>query len=135
MLADLPWWASGYLLLVLGLFVAGFFTEKPRSQHDMIGSVMSLFSICVFVLCFFSAEIFALFGLLVIPLTLMGVYWEFTRAVAETSYAREMLGEEGDLSEGEQDFLLNVAVGFNALIFVPGYLAGVFLSFRTLGVM
>ncbi len=135
MFADMPWWASGYLLIVLGLFLAGFFTEKPRTHHEFIGSAMSLFSICTFVVCFFNPEVFQLFGLLVIPMVLIGIYWEFIRAVQETSYAREMLSEEGDLSKGEQDFLLNVAIGFNAMIVVPGYVAGVILSLRAVGGM
>lgn len=135
MFAGLPWWASGYLLIVLGLYVAGLFTDKPRSQHDIIGSAMSLFSICTFVICFFNADIAALFGLLVIPMSLMGVYWEFRQAVQESSYAREMLADEGDLDEDEQDFLLNIAIGFNALIVVPGYLAGVIVSLRALGLV
>lgn len=133
MFAALPWWASLYLITVLGLYIAGLFTEKKRSQHEIVGSAMSLFSICTFVLCFFYAGLAVLFGYLVIPMALVGIYWEFTRAVQETSYARKMLSEEGDLSEGEQDFLLNMAVGFNALIIVPGYLAGIILSFRALG--
>lgn len=135
MLASLPWWASLYLLVVLGLYVAGLFTEKPRSRHEFVGSAMSLFSICTFVICYFSLEVFQLFGLLVIPLTACGIYWEFTRAIRETSYAREMLAEEGDLTDGEQDFLLNIAIGFNALIVVPGYLAGAVLSLRAVGVL
>ncbi len=135
MFASLPWWVSLYLLVVLGLYIAGLFTEKPRSRDDFIGSAMSLFSICTFVICYFNPEVSKLFGFLVIPLTICGVYWEFTRAIRETSYAREMLAEEGDLTDGEQDFLLNMAIGFNALVIVPGYLAGVILSLRVVGAM
>lgn len=133
MFAALPWWASLYLLLVLGLCVASLFTEKKRSHHDIVGSAMSMFSICTFILCFYISDIAQLFGYLVIPMTIVGIYWEFTRAVQETSYAREMLAQEGDLTEGEQNFLLNVAVSFNALVVVPGYLAGIIVSLRALG--
>ena len=135
MLEALPWWATTYLVIVFGLYVAGVFSEKKRSHHEVIGSAMSLFSICTFTLCFFNTDLAKLFGLLVVPLTVLGIYWEFTRAVEETSYARKMLAEEGDLTEGEQDFLLNMAVGFNALIIVPGYLAGVILSARAMGLI
>ncbi len=134
MMSFLPWWATGYLFIVFGLFVAGLFTEKIRSHHEIVGSVMSFFSISVFVVCFFDTGLREMFGLLFLPMTAIGLYWEFMRAVKETSYAREMLKDEGDLSDEERSFLLNVAIGFNALVVVPGYMMGVMLCLSVLGI-
>lgn len=131
----LPWWGWGYLLFVLAMFVTSFFSEKSLDMNEVSGSALSLFSICVFVVGFYNPAIVQFLGVLIIPMTVIGIYWEFTRAVQETGCAQDELAHEPDLSEGEREVLLNVAIGFNALLVVPGYVLGVILSFNVLGIM
>lgn len=131
----MPSWAWGYILLCAGLFTLSVSSEKTRNKNELISSVFSLICICVFTLGFFNAFIANILGYLVIPMACVGIYWEFTRAIIETKLAEEELEKEGDLSEGERSALLNLAIGFNALIVVPGYVMGLMLSFRVLGLL
>ncbi len=130
----LPWWGWVYLLLTLAVFVAGFFSEERLDLDELVGSSLSLFSICVFVIGFFNPQVVAFFGVLLVPMAGIGIYWEFIRANEETRRAEEELSREPDLDDGERALLLNVAVGFNALIVVPGYMVGVVLCFNMLGI-
>lgn len=131
----LPWWGWGYLLFVLTIFVTSFFSEKSLNMNEVSASAMSLFSICVFVIGFYNPLVVQFLGILIIPMTLIGIYWEFTSAIYETENAQDELAREADLSDGERTLLLNVAIGFNALIVVPGYVIGILLSFNVLGIV
>ncbi len=129
----LPWWAWLYLLLVMGTFVAGFFAEEKFDNSDITSSVFSFFSICVFVIGFFNPSIPAFLGYLIIPMTFIGMYAEFTRAVIETRLAEEELSKDNDLDDSERKFLLNFAIALNAFIVVPGYAMGLILCINVLG--
>lgn len=131
----LPWWGWLYLLFVLTMFITSFFFEKSLNMNEISASAMSLFSICVFVVGFYNPLVVQFLGILIIPMTLIGIYWEFTNAIHETGNAQDELARESDLSDGERAALLNVAIGFNALIVVPGYVLGVILSFNVLGII
>ncbi|PCI57093.1 MAG: hypothetical protein COB36_02145 [Alphaproteobacteria bacterium] len=131
----LPWWGWGYLLVVLTIFVTSFFSEKSLNMNEVSASAMSLFSICVFVIGFYNPLVVQFLGILIIPMTLIGIYWEFTSAIYETGNAQDELAREADLSDGERTLLLNVAIGFNALIVVPGYVLGIILSIYVLGIV
>ena len=133
MLTDisLPWWGWAYLLLVLTMFVIGFFVRDSGFDADRsVASAFSLFSICIFVVGFFNPPLITFLGLFVIPMTAIGVYWEFTRAVRETARAQEELAGAHDLDDEERGFLLNMAIGLNALVVVPGYMMGIILSYH-----
>ena len=117
------------------MFVTSFFSEKSLNRHEISASLLSLISLFTFVVGFYNPPVIQFSGLLIIPMTLIGIYWEFTRAVQETGYAQDELAQEPDLSDGERAVLLNVAIGFNALIVVPGYVMGIILSFNVLGVI
>ncbi len=128
----LPWWAWAYLVLVLGVYAASFFSDEDVQgefdRDDIISSSISLFCICVFVVGFFNSSVTDFLGFMVIPMVGVGVFWEFTRAVRETGLAQRELDGEQDLTDGERRFLLNIAVGFNAVLVVPGYMVGVLLA-------
>ncbi len=128
----LPWWGWGYLLFVLIMFVVSFFADKKVNFNELTSSAFSLFTICVFVIGFFNPQIVTFLGVLIIPMALIGIYWEFTRAVIETRQAEVELTNEAELDDSERKFLLNVAIGFNALIVVPGYIVGIVLSISVL---
>lgn len=93
---------------------------------------MSLFSICVLSLALFNPIIADFLGLFLLPITAIGISWEFSRAERGTVTAKRQLSEEVDLSEEEQAFMLNLALGLNALVVVPGYAAGLILCFNML---
>ena len=50
----LPWWGWLYLFVVLTLFTVGFFLRDSADMDRNVGSALSLFSICVFVVGFFN---------------------------------------------------------------------------------
>ncbi|MCK5374727.1 MAG: hypothetical protein KAJ40_05540 [Alphaproteobacteria bacterium] len=126
----LPLWAGVYLALVLIVFISGFLTTYKHSFHEISGSVLSLFSICVLVLALFNVSVEMFLGLFVFPITAIGLYWEYSRAEREIVFARARLAEEIELDDEEREFLLNVAIGLNALIVVPGYVAGIIVCFN-----
>ncbi len=132
MLFDLlmPWWAWLYLSFVFAMFVLSLFVEKPVSIDDLIGSALSLFTICICVIGFFNAEVSSFFGLLLLPMVGLGCVWEFKRAIEETGRTQDELEKEKELSEGEQRVMLNIAIGFNAAMIVPGYMVGIVVCFH-----
>ena len=131
----LPWWGWGYLLFVLVMFVASLFVKDPPDVNELGASALSLISICIFVVGFSNPLVPQFLGILIIPMTLIGLYWEFTRAVSETETAQHELAGEKSLSDGDRAFLLNVAIALNALVVVPGYVMGTVLSCYVLGIM
>ncbi len=132
---ELPWWAWGYLFALLSLFFAGLFAGEERSVNRIISSAFSVFSINIFVVGFFNGFVLDLIGYLIIPMFMIGVFWEFTRANIETVRAQAELEKEADLNDEERNFLLNMALLFNALVIVPGYVAGLVLCLRVVGIM
>ncbi len=137
MLFDLlmPWWAWLYLGFTLSMFILSLFVEKPANIDEMIGSALSLFTICISVIGFFNHAVVELFGLLLIPMIVIGCVWEFKRAIEETERTQEELKKERELSEGEQGVMLYIAIGFNATIVVPGYTAGMVVCYHMVGGM
>ncbi len=129
-LINMPLWAWLYLVLVLIVFIAGFFTEYKRDFNEISGSVLSLFSICALVVALFNPSVASFLGLLVFPITAIGIYWEHSRAEREIVFARARLSEEIELDDDERELLLNVAIGLNALLVVPGYVAGLIVCFN-----
>ena len=129
---DMPWWAWGYLFVVIGVFIASFFTPREISFDRLLASSCSLFSICTFVIAFFHPQIVQFFGLFLVPMTMMGIYWELISSADETSEAQAYLNKQNDMNDGERTFLLNIAIGLNALVVVPGYVVGILLSANVL---
>ena len=131
-LINMPIWAWIYLVLVLIVFIASMFTERKRDVHQISGSVFSLFSICALVVALFNPPVAGFLGWFVLPITAIGLYWEFSRAEQEIVVARARLAEDGELDDEEREFLLNIAIGLNALIVVPGYVAGLIVGYSML---
>lgn len=129
----LPWWGWGYLLVVMTLFIAGCISDEKPDWNELVSSALSLFSICIFVIGFFNAFIVDAVNYLLIPMFLIGVYWEFSRALTESRRAEEDLSNDIDLTDNERIVLLNVAIGVNALVVVPGYVMGLVLCCKLLG--
>ncbi len=128
----MPWWAWAYLIFAVLMFAVSFLNEKGRSNGDLFGSLMSLFTICVCVTSLFNAPVYLFFRYMIFPMVAIGIIWELTRASRETELAQQELSNEPALTDGERKALLNVAIGFNALVVVPGYAAGLLLCFRFL---
>lgn len=126
---SLPWWAAGYLMVLLSFSVAGLINDLKHHPAGCVGSVMSLAFVFVFVIGYFHAPLAQHFGLLMLPMVVIGVAWEFTQAVQDTGRAEEELEKENDLDENEKTFLLNMATALNALLIVPGYVFGLKLCF------
>lgn len=131
----LPWWGWGYLLVTLFFFVIGVLGDDKKMWNEIVSSALSLFSICLFVIGFFNYFIVDAVDLLFIPMFLIGIYWEFTKAVVESSRAEEELAKEAELNENERLVMLNVAIAFNACLVVPGYVMGLILCFSVLGLI
>lgn len=120
----LPWWAAGYICVVYAFSAVGLWEDWKNSPPLAVGGVLSLATITVFVFSYFNPTIAQHFGWLFVPMFVLGVLWEFTHAVRETERAQEELDAERELNEGEKNFLVNVAVGVNAILVVPGYVFG-----------
>lgn len=130
----LPWWAWGYLLVLVTLFIAGLMAkDESRSFNRIISSAFSVFAIHIFVFGLFNQSVTDAIDYLIIPMFLIGVFWEYTRATIETKRVEEELKREADLSDEERNLFLTIALAFNALVIVPGYAVGFLLCFRVLG--
>lgn len=129
---SLPWWAALYLCTIYGASAVGLYEDWRNNRVAAIGGTMSLACVTAFVLSFHNAAIAGHFGYLFIPMLLVGVLWEFTQSVHETARAQAELSNEQELNDGEKNFLVNMAVGLNALIVVPGYAYGFMLCYGLL---
>lgn len=123
------------MLFVLVMFVVSFFSKEAPDVNELGASIFSLLSICIFVVGFSNPLITQFLGVFIIPMTGLGVYWEFTNAVRETETAQHELAGEKSLSEGDRALLLNVAIALNALVVVPGYVIGIVLSCYVIGII
>ncbi len=128
----MPWWAWGYLLITISVFMLGLAVDRSRSGNKIFSSSMSLFTIYVSVIGFFNDQIVSFLGLFILPMVFIGIFWEFTSSIRESKRARDMLDNDPSLTDEERDFLMNAAIIFNALIVVPGYVMGLFLCFKVL---
>lgn len=129
----MPWWAWGYLLITLVVFILSLSVDKERSGNKTFSSMLSLFTISISVVGFFNNQIVDFFGLFILPMVALGIFWEFTRSVQESEIAQDMLDKDLSLTDEERNFLMNVAIAFNAIIVVPGYVMGLVLCFNVLG--
>tara|TARA_B100001989_G_scaffold252785_1_gene236198 strand:+ start:37 stop:471 length:435 start_codon:yes stop_codon:yes gene_type:complete len=124
-----PWWILLYLLFVL--ILSGFSLVEPL-QEDYVAAISSIFSIvCIFVFTigFYHKPLADFFGFFVIPMTIVGISWEFGQSVRGTEKAEKLLEEEKELSDEERGFLINAGIFLNAAIVVPGYVMGLMLCF------
>lgn len=131
----LPWWGGAYLSLIVVVYLASFGVKKRFYVRDAFDALMSIFCLCVFVIAYFNGAVAAFFGYLLIPMTAIGLLAEHARAEDEMVQARMMLRDEGDLSEEEERFVMHSAQILNALLILPGYGAGLYLSLSILGLM
>ena len=120
------------MALVLISFISGFLAPYKHSVYEISGSVLSLFSISVLVVALFNVSVETFLGWFVFPITAIGMYWEYNRAEREIVFARSRLAEEIELDDEEREFLLDIAIGLNALTVVPGYVAGIIVCFNML---
>lgn len=123
--SQLPWWALVYLAFVFGFTVAGSSGRLKRNLASVFCSVVSFCFIATFVIGYFHRSLIDTIGWIVIPMTMIGIAWEFYLAVTETGRAEEDLKDDPDLSDDERSFLINFAVFMNALLVVPGYALGI----------
>lgn len=128
----LPWWALSYLGVVFALSFAGAFSGFRTDPAAAVSGLFSSASVFVFVIGIFHPPLAAYFGWFLVPMVVIGIMWEFNRAVFETNSAEKELRDEIDLTDEERVFLINFAVALNALIIVPGYMCGVKLCFDLL---
>ncbi len=118
--------------IVIGIYVVGLFLDEDADRAKRIVSIFSLLSICVCVSGFFNPVIAGFLGLLLVPIVVMGLYWEFVQAVRDTSKAQEEIEKDQELDEWERNALLNVGIALNAALVVPGYMFGVLICARLL---
>ncbi|MCB1682758.1 MAG: hypothetical protein KDI65_12600 [Alphaproteobacteria bacterium] len=121
---SVPWWASLYLVVLFSFTVAGIIEDWRRNPRGACASAISCCFSFVFVIGFFHPDWATKFGWVLIPMLIYGLMWEFYASVQESSEAEQELKSHDDLTEEEQTMLLNMAIIVNALVVVPGYMAG-----------
>jgi len=129
----MPWWAWGYLIITLVVFILSLSVDKECCGNKIFSSILSLFTISISVVGFFNNQVVEFFGLFILPMVALGIFWELTRSVQESEIAQDMLDKDLSLTDGERNFLMNAAIAFNAIIVVPGYVMGLILCFNVLG--
>lgn len=121
---SVPWWAVLYLVVLFSFTVAGIAEDWRRNPPGACSSAISCFFSIVFVIGYFNEMWAAKFGWVLIPMVIYGLMWEFYASVRESGQAEEELKTYDDLTDEEKSFLLNMAIVVNAMIVLPGYLAG-----------
>ncbi len=121
---SVPWWASLYLVVLFVFTVTGIFEDWKRNPRAACASAISCCFSFVFVIGFFHPDWAAKFGWVLIPMLIYGLMWEFYASVQETGQAEQELKSYDDLTDDEKSMLLNMAIIANALVVVPGYVAG-----------
>ena len=125
----LPWWASLYLGLFALVAVAGAYEAFPRSRAISFLSLLSFCFVTLLVSGFFMPPVAHELGWWALPITVTGLGWEFFSAVNDMDRAGEELHRDIALTDGERDIVCHCAMLINAVLVVPGYMAGLKLSY------
>lgn len=121
---SVPWWAVLYLVVLLSLAAAGALEDLKSNPKGACSSAISCVFSFVFVVGYFNEAWAAKFGWVLIPMVVYGLMWEFYASVRESGQAEAELKGYDELTDDEKNLLLNAAIVMNALIVLPGYLAG-----------
>lgn len=124
----LPWWAWLYLALAYLLWIGGIiddYRDSPSLWRPAV-SILSLLLITLFVFGCFSDIVAEAIGWYAPPLTLAVAGWEFWAARRDRQMMEKEKGKDGSPSEST----IRMALLVNALIVLPGILAGIKLSWE-----
>jgi len=129
-ITSLPWWAGLYLGIVFLMSAAGFMFSYQKDPAPALSDLLSTLCVFVFVMGYFHAPLALYFGWFLVPMVLMGIAWEYKRAIFETGLAERELEKEAELTENERRALINLAIALNGFVVVPGYVCGLVLCFN-----
>ncbi|CAA0117760.1 Uncharacterised protein [Halioglobus japonicus] len=121
----MPWWAIGYLIVVLLLTIGAVYDDlgKENASLFVIGNLASYLFVFGFVWSFFVPEVASFLGMLVFPMLVVGIAFEFYSTHVD-------IEEAEDLSRNQK---LAVMLVVN-LIVVPGYVFGILVGIRNANV-
>lgn len=131
---EMPWWAWGYLLFIVSMFTISWSMTIVREQCDPFASAMSLLTMCCFVAGFYNSDVVTFLGWFILPMFVLGVFWEYKRYFIEKRIGHQMLLEQPEITDGDIKLFLNAAFVFNLIMVAPAYLMGFALCFEVLGV-
>lgn len=131
-LQSLPWWGATYLGLVTAVSAGGFWSVVQEDRAMAFSGLFSTLCIFIFVIGYYYPPLAQYFSWFLLPMVGIGLLWEFKKSVIETGLAQKELENEIDLTDGEKDFLVNVAIILNATLVIPGYVCGIILCFDLL---
>ena len=113
--------------------MAGAYDDYKSNKLNAAANLISLIIVFVFIFSFFDPEIANSLGYFVIPMFGIGIIWEFFSAVKDATEHEAELAVDQTISKKEGAQILNIACFINALVVVPGYLAGLKLCLDAFG--
>ncbi|MBL4607749.1 MAG: hypothetical protein JKY01_07975 [Pseudomonadales bacterium] len=127
----MPWWAITYLTIFILLTIGGIFDDmnKPKRVSYISGEIIGAIFVTIFMLGYFNENIGNSLGLLVFPMLIIGVAHELFSA-------KRTMDEEArnnEYTKKELFYLNNLGLLFTNIFIVPGYVFGLMVGLRNVG--
>ena len=127
----MPWWAIAYLVVFILTTIAGVFDDlkRPHKLRFIGGEIVSSVFVVLFVVGYFREGFGKELGVYVFPMLVFGIVHEFMAA-------NRILAEEAknpDFTEKELVILNNMGLFLANIFIVPGYVFGLMLGLRNVG--
>ncbi|MDH5232761.1 MAG: hypothetical protein OEZ58_03335 [Gammaproteobacteria bacterium] len=127
----MPWWAITYLVIFVLFTIAGIADDlkRPNKVIYIGGETVTAIFVTIFIVGFFQESFGAALGIFVFPMLILGVFHEFM--AAKRTMDAEI--EDPEFSEKENIYLSNLGLILGNLFIVPGYVFGLMLGLRNVG--
>ena len=127
----MPWWAIVYLVIFILFTVAGVFDDlkRPNKLRFIGGEILSAFFVGLFVVGYFQESLGMDLGIYVFPMLVIGIAHELM--AAKRTMAEE--SKDPDFSGKELAVLNNIGLFLANIFIVPGYVFGLMLGLRNIG--
>ena len=127
----MPWWAIAYLVIFVLATIAGVFDDlkRPDKLRFIGGEIVSAIFVVLFVVGYFQESFGKELGVYVFPMLFVGIVHELmaaNRTLTEKS-------KDQKFTEKELIVLNNLGLLLANIFIVPGYVFGLMLGFRNIG--
>jgi len=127
----MPWWAITYLALFIALTIGGISDdmERPNKIVNIGGKIVAAIFVVLFMVGFFNESFGSSLGILIFPMLMAGI-------IHELLAAKRTMDEEThdhDFTRKELFVLNNVGLLLGNLFIVPGYVFGLMVGLRNVG--
>jgi len=127
----MPWWAIAYLVVFILATIVGIFDDlkRPNKLRFIGGEILSVSFVILFVVGYFQEGFGKELGIYVFPMLIIGVVHELMAA------NRAIVEESKDLNFTKKELVIlnNIGLLLANILIVPGYVLGLMLGLRNVG--